>query len=508
MELTQEEYKKLLEALEVSKKRVDELQQELFLSRTTSAVEEEKKKEKKREKEEKKKEKEEKKKKKEEEERKKKEEAEKMLAATAPATSTPSAMASLAETHTSEHHKVLKLREQLRRAIERVQELAETASEDPDTVEDLPEELAWLLDTILQKDKEASSSAAFMAQLEMQMTAGGTSGGETLLSESERLEVDQLLQDVAQEESTALTQIQDVLATLLPELQGKPLGEEVDRLRVLALVGAERAKKTLSGTGARTRSASQAPSVADKELADKSSRTLTSDRTGIAPILPSGEKALAGDATGAGKKRQRPMSMPAGVRPSFEDLDLTPAEKEKLDKALEETPMEDAALPAVAQKFDTLEQRVEVEEPQLDQHVQAMRGTKSKVKEAVKSTKAALSKAFHITRKAERRKQQKMKEEAAARAIPCDGTEVGKLRAAMIKAIDDMLGPEAFEDKRRMKERAALIAAQKDEFLTLFAERIQLVLGAMERAAAENALLQAKLIDAQTKVWDRVKTMK
>ena len=183
---------------------------------------------------------------------------------------------------------------------------------------------------------------------------------------------------------------------------------------------------------------------------------------------------------------------------------MTPEERKKFEKAMAETSMDEAALPAVVEKFDALEQKVAKEEPQLEKQVEAMRGTKSKAKAAVKSTKASLSKAFHITKKAERRKEQKKKLEEAARAIPCDGTEVGKLRAAMIKAIDDMLGEEVFTDKKRMKERAAFMAAEKDDFIEIFQARIQMVLEAMEVAETENALLQAKLVDSQTKVWERM----
>jgi len=466
VEMSQEEYDKLLAALESSKAKVNQLEGELQESRNAQT----------------------------EKAHKHKKEKEEEVSKTAPADQG----SSLAAAHTEEHKKVLKLREQLTRAIERVEELAESAAEDPDTVEDLPEELAWLLDTILQKDKEATSSAALMTQLEMQMTASGTSG-DVFLTEAEKVEVNTLLQNVAEEENHALSQIHDVLQKLMPDIKGKPIEGEVERLRKLALIGAERARRTLNGAeeAARVSEEQAAKQKQSQEVAEAMSKTAV-----VPPTAPAQHPML-----------ERHQSMPvvslaAPVkRKTLEPQSLTLEQKQELDKEVDATPADAVALPVVVEKFDNLEQKLEKEEPQLTEHVEAMKGTRSRAKEALRSTKAALSKAFHITKKAERRQEVKKKKAAKAMAVPNDGTDLGKLRATMITAIDTLMG-DVSGDKRKLKERKKFIEMQGDDFLIKFSLLITEIQKQMLKEREEKIMLQGQLVDAQTKVWERVKQLR
>jgi len=464
VEMSQEEYEKLIADLESSKKKVDELEGELQESRAAQTEKAHK-------------------------HHHKKEDVSK----TAP---NPDPGTSLAAAHTEEHKKVLKLREQLTRAIERVEELAETAADDPETVEDLPEELAWLLDTILQKDKEATSSAALMTQLEMQMTASGT-GGDVFLTEAEKLEVNNLIQSVAEEENHALSQIHDVLQKLMPDIQGKPIEAEVERLRKLALIGAERARRTLNGAAEEAARDQEAAPVTkeSRDLAEAQSKTA------VVPSSSSHPPML-----------ERHQSMPAVAleavkRKALEPQSMTLEQRQELDKEVDSTPADAVALPVVVEKFDNLEQKLEKEEPQLTEHVEAMKGTRSKAKEALKSTKAALSKAFHITKKAERRQEAKKKKAAKAMAVPNDGTDLGKLRAAMISALDMLIG-DVSQDRQKRKDRKAFVAMQGDEFLSKFTLLVTEIHKQMMKEREEKIMLQGQLVDAQTKVWERVKQLR
>jgi len=474
IEVSEEEYQKLLAELESSKKKVDELEGELEESRhalTEKAHKHHKK--------------------------------EEDISKTAP----PDQSNSLAQAHSDEHKKVLKLREQLQRAIERVEELAETAADDPDTIEDLPDELAWLLDTILQKDKEATSSAALMTQLEMQMSATGT-GGDVFMTEAEKLEVNNLLQNVAEEENRALSQIHDVLKKLMPDIAGKPIESEVERLRKLALIGAERARRTLNGAEEAARqeaekaaaepapaAAAAAESPAADEFAEQQSKTAVVPKTrSEKPVL------------------DRHQSMPVVMMnpPKSEALKpqgMTIEQQQELEKEVDATPVDAVSLPVVVEKFDNLEQKLEKEEPQLTEHVEAMKGTRSKAKEALKQTKAALSKAFHITKKAERRQEAKKKKAAKAMAVPNDGTDLGKLRAAMITALDLLMG-DVSGDRQKRKDRKAFIGMQGDEFLARFTALITDIQKQILKERQEKIELQAQLVDAQTKVWERVKQLR
>jgi len=465
VEMSQEEYQKLLAELETSKKKVDELEGELEESRNAKTEKTHK-------------------------HHHKKDDVSK----TAPA---PDQTNSLAAAHTEEHKKVLKLREQLTRAIERVEELAESAAEDPDSVEDLPDELAWLLDTILQKDKEATSSAALMTQLEMQMTASGTSG-DVFLTEAEKLEVNNLLQSVAEEENHALSQIHDVLQKLMPDIQGKPIEGEVERLRKLALIGAERARRTLNGAEEAARQSEEEAAKKKEAEALAEAQSKTAVPTSSAPSHP--------------PMLERHQSMPAVAlaspkRKAVEPESLTIEQRQELDKEVDSTPADAVSLPVVVEKFDNLEQKLEKEEPQLTQHVEAMKGTRSKAKEALKSTKAALSKAFHITKKAERRQEAKKKKAAKAMAVPNDGTDLGKLRAAMIAALDMLFG-DVSADRQKRKDRKAFIEMQGDEFLSKFTLLVTEIHKQMVKEREEKLMLQAQLVDAQTKVWERVKQLR
>jgi len=157
--------------------------------------------------------------------------------------------------------------------------------------------------------------------------------------------------------------------------------------------------------------------------------------------------------------------------------------------------------------FDNLEQKLEKEEPQLTEHVEAMKGTRSKAKEALKQTKAALSKAFHITKKAERRQEAKKKKAAKAMAVPNDGTDLGKLRAAMISALDVLMG-DVSGDKQKRKERKAFVSMQGDEFLSKFTLLITEIQKQIIKERQEKIALQAQLVDAQTQVWERVKQLR
>jgi len=464
IEVSQEEYQKLLAELEFSKKKVDELEGELEETRHAKTEKGHK-------------------------HKKEKEDVSK----TAPV---PDQSESLAQAHSDEHKKVLKLREQLQRAIERVEELAETAADDPDTIEDLPEELAWLLDTILQKDKEATSSAALMTQLEMQMSATGT-GGDVFMTEAEKLEVNNLLQSVAEEENHALSQMHDVLKKLMPDIAGKPIEAEVERLRKLALIGAERARRTLNGAEEAARQ------EAEKVMADQAAQDLADQqsKTAVVPKTRSEKPVL-----------DRHQSMPVVMMGPLKSEALKPQgmtleQQQELEKEVDATPVDAVSLPVVVEKFDNLEQKLEKEEPQLTEHVEAMKGTRSKAKEALKQTKAALSKAFHITKKAERRHESKKKKAAKAMAVPNDGTDLGKLRAAMISALD-LLNGDVSGDKHKRKERKAFIEMHGDDFLTKFTALITEVQKQMLKERQEKIQLQAQLVDAQTKVWERVKQLR
>jgi len=468
IEINQEEYEKLLAELESSKKKVDELEGELEESRHAKTEKGHK------------------------HHKKDDDDASK----TAPV---PDQSNSLAQAHSEEHKKVLKLREQLQRAIERVEELAETAADDPDTIEDLPDELAWLLDTILQKDKEATSSAALMTQLEMQMSASGT-GGDVFMTEAEKLEVNNLLQSVAEEENHALSQIHDVLKKLMPDIMGKPIEAEVERLRKLALIGAERARRTLNGVEEAARqdaekAAAPAATAAADDVAEQQSKTAVVPKThSEKPVL------------------DRHQSMPVVVMGPSKSEALKPQgmtleQQQELEKEVDATPVDAVSLPVVVEKFDNLEQKLEKEEPQLTEHVEAMKGTRSKAKQALKQTKAALSKAFHITKKAERRQEAKKKKAAKAMAVPNDGTDLGKLRAAMITALDLLMG-DVSNDRQKRKNRKAFIAMQGDDFLTKFTAYIQEVQKQILKERQEKLELQAQLVDAQTKVWERVKQLR
>jgi len=336
-----------------------------------------------------------------------------------------------------------------------------------------------------------------MTQLEMQMTASGTSG-DVFLTESEKVEVNNLLQSVAEEENHALSQIHDVLQKLMPDIQGKPIEAEVERLRKLALIGAERARRTLSGAeeAARQSEEDAAKAKQSEQLAEAQSKTA------VAPSsAPSSHPML-----------ERHQSMPvvslaAPKRKAVEPQSLTLEQKQELDKEVDATPADAVALPVVVEKFDNLEQKLEKEEPQLTEHVAAMKGTRSRAKEALKSTKAALSKAFHITRKAERRQEAKKKKAAKAMAVPNDGTDLGKLRAAMITALDLLIG-DVSGDKQKRKERKKFIEMHGDEFLAKFTALITEIQKQILKEREEKIMLQAQLVDAQTKVWERVKQLR
>ena len=502
VELSEEEYQRLVSELESTRKKVGELEGELAESRISKTEKvghrHHKSDSKSKSKDDKDKDKDKDKKGKGKSKSKSKSKEDK-VSKTLPAPSTDaSPVDSLAQAHSDEHKKVLKLREQLQRAIERVEELAETAAEDPDTVEDLPDELAWLLDTIMQKDQEATSSAALMTQLEMQMTVSGTGGGDALLTEAEKLEVNDLLQNVAEEENHALSQIHDVLAKLIPDVQGKPIEAEVERLRRLALIGAERARRTLSGAEEAAEKQQQAQQRQQRGAGEALARTAVaaaSPRASEAGVL---ERRMSMPACGVGARRREAIAPAA---------DMTAEQRRQLEKDVDETPVDAVSLPAVVERFDSLEQQLEREEPQLTEHVEAMRGTRSKAKEALKQTKTALSKAFHIAKKAERREEAKKKKAARAMAVPADPSDVGKLRAAMIAALDVLLG-DVSGDKQRLKERKAFIALQGDEFVARFAALVADVQRQMARDQAEKTELQGQLVDAQTKVWERVKQLR
>ena len=504
VELSEEEYQKLVSELESTRKKVGELEGELAESRI-SKTEKVGHRHHKSESKSRSKDKDDKGKSKSKSKSKSRDkDKDDKVSKTLPAPRTePSPVDSLAQAHSDEHKKVLKLREQLQRAIERVEELAETAAEDPDTVEDLPDELAWLLDTIMQKDKEATSSAALMTQLEMQMTVSGTGGGDALLTEAEKLEVNDLLQNVAEEENHALSQIHDVLAKLIPDVQGKPIEAEVERLRRLALIGAERARRTLSGA--------EEAAARDAEAAEKKQQQ-QQQRGGSEALSRTAVAAASPRASEAGVLERR-MSMPAcGVgagrrREAIEPAGMTAEQRRQLDRDVDETPVDAVSLPAVVERFDSLEQQLEREEPQLTEHVEAMKGTRSKAKEALKQTKTALSKAFHIAKKAERREEAKKKKVAKAMAILPDPSDVGKLRAAMIAALDLLQG-DISGDKQRLKERKAFVALQGDDFVARFAALVADIQKQMARDQAEKVEIQDQLVDAQTKVWERVKQLR
>jgi len=203
--------------------------------------------------------------------------------------------------------------------------------------------------------------------------------------------------------------------------------------------------------------------------------------------------------------------MPVVVRaPKSEPIvpkGLTLEQQQELEKEVDSTPADAVSLPVVVEKFDNLEQKLEKEEPQLTEHVEAMKGTRSKAKEALKSTKAALSKAFHITKKAERRQEAKKKKAAKAMAVPNDGTDLGKLRAAMISALDILMG-DVSGDRQKKKDRKAFIAMQGEDFITKFAFFVAEVQKQILKERQEKLELQAQLVDAQTKVWERVKELR
>jgi len=333
------------------------------------------------------------------------------------------------------------------------------------------------------------------------MSATGT-GGDVFMTEAEKLEVNNLLQSVAEEENHALSQIHDVLQKLMPDIQGKPIESEVERLRKLALIGAERARRTLSGAeeAAARQEAEKAvsstvpSSKASQEFAEQQSKTE------VAPKPRSNKPVL-----------DRHQSMPVVVsRPKAEPIKpqgLTLEQQQELEKEVDATPVDAVSLPVVVEKFDNLEQKLEKEEPQLTEHVEAMKGTRSKAKEALKQTKAALSKAFHITKKAERRQEAKKKKAAKAMAVPNDGTDLGKLRAAMISALDILMG-DVSNDKQKRKDRKAFISMQGDEFLSKFTLLITEIQKQIIKERQEKLVLQAQLVDAQTQVWERVKQLR
>ena len=515
VELSEEEYQRLVSELESTRKKVGELEGELAETRISKTEKagghrHHKSESKSKDKEDKvsKTSKSSSKSSKSKSKDKEKKEKEDKVSKTVPAPSTEaSPVDSLAQAHSDEHKKVLKLREQLQRAIERVEELAETAAEDPETVEDLPDELAWLLDTIMQKDQEATSSAALMTQLEMQMTVSGTGGGDALLTEAEKLEVNDLLQSVAEEENHALSQIHDVLARLVPDVQGKPIEAEVERLRRLALIGAERARRTLSGA---EEAAARDAEAAEKKKRQQNSAAESLSKTAV--VSPSSSSA----SSSSGGVLERRMSMPvcgasamggAKKHEAVEPAGMTAEQRAELARDVDATPVDAVSLPAVVERFDSLEQQLEREEPQLTEHVAAMKGTRSKAKEALKQTKTALSKAFHIAKKAERREEAKKKKVARAMAVPADPSDVGKLRAAMIAALDVLQG-DISGDKQRLKARKAFVALQGDEFVARFAALVADVQKQIAQDQAQNVELQAQLVDSQTKVWERVKQLR
>jgi len=286
----------------------------------------------------------------------------------------------------------------------------------------------------------------------------------------------------------------------MPDIQGKPIESEVERLRKLALIGAERARRTLSGAEEAARqeaekaAAAPAPSKASEELAEQQSKTAVVPKTrSEKPVL------------------DRHQSMPVVMaRPKAEPIKpqgLTLEQQQELEKEVDATPVDAVSLPVVVEKFDNLEQKLEKEEPQLTEHVEAMKGTRSKAKEALKQTKAALSKAFHITKKAERRQEAKKKKAAKAMAVPNDGTDLGKLRAAMISALDLLMG-DVSGDKQKVKSRKAFINMQGDEFIQKFTLLVTEIQKQLLKERQEKRDLQAQLVDAQTQVWERVKLLR
>jgi len=283
----------------------------------------------------------------------------------------------------------------------------------------------------------------------------------------------------------------------MPDIQGKPIEAEVERLRKLALIGAERARRTLNG-------AEEAARISEEEAAKKKASEEFAESQSKTAVVPSKSNRQA--------MLERHQSMPvvalnAPKRKALEPQSMTIEQRQELDKEVDATPADAVALPVVVEKFDNLEQKLEKEEPQLTQHVEAMKGTRSKAKEALKSTKAALSKAFHITKKAERRREVKKKKAEKAMAVPNDGTDLGKLRAAMISALDMLMG-DVSSDRQKKKDRKEFIKMQGDDFLSKFTLYVVELHKQMQKEREEKLMLQAQLVDAQTKVWERVKQLR
>lgn len=350
-------------------------------------------------------------------------------------------------THTDEHKKVLKTSEQIKRAMERLEDLAEQAQEEDDdeALEALPEELEFLLDFISKKDKEVEDSAYLMNQLETQLSS---SGDDTPLTNSEREEVDRIMKEINTEEKKVLEGIEEVIQDLLDGVVAdKPvIAAELERIRSLAALGAERAGnamkegpppaariRAVAATTTAAAASSTSPKDKSNESKDKSNLTGPARSTSFvktpAPpaavnarpasvIIKPGKDSISVNSTAPVKRNESkdinstmPSSSNSGSKKKGSENKKELNRSMTLPTIQKDDPFEDESkpvMPVIIEGLNDVEQKFE-EDPDLKDKKGSISGAKNNANGFMEKTKEKFNKVVKIVKKANHKKEKKEK---------------------------------------------------------------------------------------------------
>lgn len=464
-------------------------------------------------------------------------------------------------THTDEHKKVLKTSEQIKRAMERLEDLAEQAQEEDDeeALEALPEELEFLLDFIAKKDKEVEDSAYLMNQLETQLTS---SGDDTPLTNSEREEVDRIMKEINTEEKKVLDGIEKVIAGLLDDVAAdKPvIAAELERIRSLAALGAERAGNAMKDgqqQQSRIKAVAASAATAPKNKSNAQStgparstsfvKAPTSARPASVIIKPGKDSTISVNSTApvkrGGKEADRNASVNSTAGPvvSATSSVSTGADsgskggsrgKKELSRSVtlptlqnDSDPFEDESkpvMPIIIEGLNDVEQKFE-EDPELKDKKGSISGAKNNANGFMEKTKKKFGKVVKIVKKANHKKEKKEKKEkekkekeekekGAATPDPKVLKEaVAPYRSAMIRAVvifeaaAGTLDLSAGEEEVKQKRVAELKKAEEKELVEAFessAGTYEALLEVKNRALRD---MQTAMVNAQADVWEKLK---
>lgn len=463
-------------------------------------------------------------------------------------------------THTDEHKKVLKTSEQIKRAMERLEDLAEQAQEEDDdeALEALPEELEFLLDFISKKDKEVEDSAFLMNQLETQLSSAGD---DTPLTNSEREEVDRIMKEINTEEKKVLDNIEKVIADLLDDVAAdKPvIAAELERIRALAKVGAERANNAMKeGPPPPSRIRAVAASAAGVFKNRNATSSATSGTTPSQPMRTTSfvKMTSPGSVTGAsarpasviiapGKDTSISVNSTAPVkRNGSKDMDSIaagsgggdkdePKKKKELNRSMtlptiqkDTDPFEDESkpvMPIIIEGLNDVEQKFE-EDPDLKDKKGSISGAKNNANGFLEKTKEKFGKVVKIVKKAnhkkekkekkakeekeKKEKEKKEKEKASAPDPKALKEAAAPYRAAMIRAVvifEAAAGALEESEEAKQKRVSELKKLGEKELVEAFensAGAYEALLEVKNRALRD---MQGALLNAQADIWEKLK---